>query len=64
MAVPKRKTSKARRDSRRSNNWKLSVPGIVECPQCHEPKLAHRVCKNCGYYNGTEVVAQKEEKND
>ncbi|MBQ4611493.1 MAG: 50S ribosomal protein L32, partial [Clostridia bacterium] len=31
MAVPKRKTSKARRDQRRAN-WKLTVPGIVECP--------------------------------
>ena len=39
MAVPKRKTSKARRDQRRAH-WKLTVPGIVECPQCHEPKLA------------------------
>ena len=33
MAVPKRKMSKARRDSRRAN-WKLTVPGLVECPQC------------------------------
>ena len=55
MAVPKRKTSKARRDARRAN-WKLSIPGIVECPQCHEPKLAHRVCKKCGYYDGKQVV--------
>ena len=47
MAVPKRKTSKARRDSRRANTWKLSAPGIVECPQCHKMKLAHRVCKAC-----------------
>lgn len=37
MAVPKRKMSKARRDSRRAN-WKLTVPGLVECPQCHEMK--------------------------
>lgn len=55
MAVPKRKTSKARRDSRRAN-WKLSIPGIVECPQCHQTKLAHRVCKKCGYYDGKQVV--------
>ncbi|MEG2003811.1 MAG: 50S ribosomal protein L32, partial [Clostridia bacterium] len=27
MAVPKRKTSKARRDKRRSSVWKLSMPG-------------------------------------
>ena len=25
-------------------------------------KVAHRVCKNCGYYDGKEVVAQKEAK--
>ena len=54
MAVPKRKTSKARRDQRRAN-WKLSIPGIVECPQCHQPKLAHRVCKQCGYATDEDV---------
>ena len=56
MAVPKRKVSKARRDKRRSSVWKLKLPGMVECPQCHEMKLSHRVCKNCGYYDGKEVV--------
>lgn len=59
MANPKRKISKARRDSRRAQNYKLSAPGIVECPQCHEMKLAHRVCKNCGHYKGKEVVASE-----
>ena len=62
MAVPNRKTSKARRDSRRSANWKLSIPGIVECPQCHEPKLAHRVCKKCGYYGNTQVIEKADAK--
>ena len=57
MAVPKRKMSKARRDRRRAN-WKLSVPGMVECPQCHEMKMAHRVCKNCGSYNKKEIIPQ------
>jgi large subunit ribosomal protein L32 len=56
MAVPKRKTSKARRDQRRAN-WKLAVPGIVKCPQCGEFKTPHRVCKACGYYNGKEIAA-------
>ncbi len=55
MAVPKRRTSKARKHSRKAN-WKVSLPGIVECPQCHEAKLAHRVCKHCGYYDGKQVV--------
>ena len=56
---PKRKISKARRDSRRAN-WKLDKPAVVECPHCHEMKLPHRVCKNCGYYNGRQVIAVKE----
>lgn len=56
MAVPKRKTSKARRDKRRNNVWKLQAPALVKCSQCGELKLAHRMCKNCGYYNGREVV--------
>lgn len=56
MAVPKRKTSKAKRDSRRAMNSKLDAPTLVECPQCHELKESHVVCKNCGYYDGTQVV--------
>lgn len=55
MAVPKRKTSKARRDSRRAN-WKLTVPTLVECPQCHEKMKPHHVCTECGHYNGKLVV--------
>ncbi len=61
MALPKGKISKARKHSRRAN-WKLSLPAIVTCPQCKKKMLAHRVCKNCGYYNGVQVVAHDEEK--
>ncbi|ABK61244.1 50S ribosomal protein L32 [Clostridium novyi A str. 4552] len=59
MAHPKRKMSKSKRDSRRAQTFKLSLPGIVECPQCHEMKLAHRVCKDCGYYDGKEIVSKE-----
>ena len=44
MAVPKRKQSKARRDKRRSNVWKLEAPTLVKCPQCGELKVPHQVC--------------------
>lgn len=56
MAVPKRKTSKARRDKRRSSHWKLDMPTLVACPECHQLKLAHRVCKHCGFYDGRKVI--------
>ena len=62
MAVPKGKVSKSRRDKRRAN-WKLDVPGMVECPKCHEFKMPHRVCKACGYYNGKEVIKVDEAAN-
>ncbi len=61
MALPKGKISKARKHSRRAN-WKLALPGIVECPQCHQMMLAHHVCKQCGYYKGVQVVMVDEEK--
>ena len=57
MAVPKRRTSKAKKSSRKSANMKMKAPGLSICPQCHEPKLPHRVCPNCNYYDGKEVVA-------
>lgn len=60
MAVPKRKTSKARRDKRRSSTWKLDAPALVRCPKCGEFKLAHRVCKFCGTYDGKAVIAPAE----
>lgn len=56
MAVPKRKVSKARRDKRRSNVWKLELPGMTKCPKCGEFVKTHRVCKSCGYYKGQEVL--------
>lgn len=56
MAVPKSKTSKTRRDKRRASSYRLNKVTIVECPQCHEAKQPHRVCRNCGYYKGREAI--------
>ena len=58
MPNPKRRHSKARRDKRRAHDH-LQVPGLSLCPNCHEPKLPHRVCPNCGTYRGREVVAKE-----
>lgn len=55
MAVPKGKTSKARRNKRRAN-WKLAVPGMTRCKKCGAWIRPHYVCSDCGYYNGKQVV--------
>lgn len=55
VAVPKRKSSRSRRDKRRAN-WKATAPTLVECPQCHELKRPHHVCPFCGTYDGKEVI--------
>ena len=59
MAVPKRKTSRARRDKRRSSVWKLSAPGMTKCPKCGEYEIGRcdqcrdqgvaYECKKCGF---------------
>lgn len=56
MAVPKRKTSKAKTASRRASSYRLNKATVVECPNCHEMKLPHRVCPNCGHYDGKEII--------
>ncbi|PAT01632.1 50S ribosomal protein L32 [Candidatus Izimaplasma bacterium ZiA1] len=60
MAVPFRRTSKTQKRKRRTH-FKLNVPGMVVCPNCGEMKLAHRVCKVCGTYNGKTVIEEKQE---
>ena len=55
MAQPKRRWSKARTGLKRST-WKIEAKNLATCPHCHEPMMQHRVCSNCGYYNGKEVV--------
>lgn len=54
MAVPKRKTSKSRRDKRRAQH-RIEAPRVNECPVCHQPKRPHRVCPTCKTYRGREI---------
>ena len=60
MAVPKQKTSKSRRDKRRTHD-SLTAPARSVCPQCREPKAPHRLCSKCGSYRGREIVKTDEE---
>ena len=55
MAVPKKKTSKSRKNMRRAHDF-LTTQSVSSCPQCKSPKLPHRDCPTCGTYKGKEVI--------
>lgn len=59
MAVPKRRTSKSKRDKRRTH-YTATAPNVVPCPSCKEPKLPHMVCPKCGMYRGKKVLETEE----
>lgn len=60
-AVPK--SRKSHREVRlRRTHWRAHVAPATTCPQCHEFRLPHRVCRSCGYYNGMAVVEVAEKK--
>ena len=63
MAVPKRKQSK-QRSATRYAQWKITPAAVGECPQCHETKAPHRVCRKCGYYDGVKKVETAKKKKD
>ncbi len=63
MGVPKRRVSHARKGERRAH-LALSVPKLVECDHCHEMKLPHHVCPNCGWYQGRLAVEPKQPTNE
>jgi large subunit ribosomal protein L32 len=58
---PKRKLSRGRRDRRRAQDA-LTAQNLVQCSNCGEMRLPHRVCPSCGHYKGKEVVNMEEEK--
>jgi len=60
MAVPKKKTTRARRDLRRySSAYRLHPVQSFTCKACNAPALSHRVCADCGHYNGKQVMAAR-----
>ncbi len=63
MAVPKKRTSRARRDKRRSQWMRKSTETInaTKCPNCGTPVLPHNACPKCGTYRGRKVMDVEEE---
>ena len=55
MPLPKRRHSRSRGGMRRAHDF-LRPVGISICPHCNQANQPHRVCSNCGYYKGREVL--------
>ena len=58
MAVPKKKTSKSKRNMRRSHDALKSL-NIIENKTTGELQLPHQISLD-GYYNGKQVIKEKE----
>jgi large subunit ribosomal protein L32 len=58
-ALPKQKTSKARKGKRRSH-LHLELPPLETCQQCGTKKVTHHVCLECGTYRGRQILRMKE----
>ena len=62
MGVPKKRTSKMRRNRRRAANNKVRTPvQTIACKNCGATVIPHRVCPECGFYGGKQVVASRDE---
>ena len=59
MAVPKRKTSKSRRNKRR-NHISFSTKNIIEDKKSGEYRLSHHIDLKTGMYKGRQVLDPKE----
>ena len=59
MAVPKRKTSKSRRNKRRSH-ISFKEKNIIEDKNSGEYRLSHHVDLKTGFYKGRQVFEPKE----
>ena len=61
MAVPKRKTSKSKRNMRRSHDY-ITNTNIVEDKESGEPRLQHTIDKSTGMYKGRKILIKNNSK--
>ena len=59
MAVPKRRKSISKKNSRRATH-KISARAYNICEECGAPCIPHRVCLTCGSYKGVTVLDTEE----
>ena len=58
MAHPKRKTSKQRKNKRRTH-YKAAFQTLAKCSNCGATHKYHTVCPECGHYRG-KLAIEKE----
>jgi len=61
MAVPRNRTSNARKNARRSHHAK-QPKHLGLCSNCGTPRPSHRICPSCGHYNGRAVIKRAEQE--
>ena len=61
MAVPKKKTSKSRRNMRRSHDA-LSKINVIIDKDTGESRLPHHIDLSNGSYNNKQIIIAKEQK--
>jgi len=61
MAVPKRKTSKSKKNLRRSHD-SIQLINIIVDNNSGEPRLSHNIDLSTGIYNGKQIIKKKESK--
>ena len=59
MAEPKKRLTSTRSGKRRSH-LALEVQSLSLCPKCKSKKLPHRICPNCGFYKGVDLLKLEE----
>jgi large subunit ribosomal protein L32 len=53
--VNRMRHNRSQRGSTRSHHA-LKSASLTKCPDCGQSRLNHRVCGNCGKYNGKKVI--------
>lgn len=55
MAVPKKRTAKSKKNSRRSHHFAVAR-ALSNCNKCKAAVPAHTACPTCGTYKGRDVI--------
>jgi large subunit ribosomal protein L32 len=60
MAVPRNRSSNAKKNSRSAHSA-LKPKCLSKCSNCGKTKMPHRICPYCGFYAKRVVISQEKE---